>query len=89
MWPNHKKTYLKAYEGKLNFATDTWSASNHRTLAAVTVHLEEHGEVSTIPLDIVEVAKVSKAPTMFDLSHLSTACSRILVRCWPVNSKKF
>ena len=52
-------THLKAYGGELNFAMDTWTAPNHRSFAAVTMHLEEDGKPLVIPLDIVEVARVS------------------------------
>ena len=56
---NQKLTYLKAYEGELNFATDTWTAPNHRAFSAITVHLEDKGEMLMIPLDIWEIARVS------------------------------
>ncbi|KIM63544.1 hypothetical protein SCLCIDRAFT_117037, partial [Scleroderma citrinum Foug A] len=35
---------LQAYDSELNFATDTWTAPNHKSFAAVTVHLEDKGE---------------------------------------------
>ena len=56
---NQKLTYLKAYKGELNFAMDTWTAPNHHAFFAVTVHLEERGEMSMIPLDIWEIPRVS------------------------------
>ncbi|KIM50611.1 hypothetical protein SCLCIDRAFT_145042, partial [Scleroderma citrinum Foug A] len=52
-----RNVFIQAYRGELNFATDTWTAPNHRSFAAITVHLEEDGKVLVIPLDIVEVAR--------------------------------
>ena len=48
------KTYQK-YDGKLSFATDAWTAPNHKVFVAVTVHLEHQGQPLVLPLDIVEV----------------------------------
>jgi hypothetical protein len=57
--PNAKidPTYQE-YDGKLNFTTDAWTSTNHRAFVAVSVHLEHNGIPLTLPLDIVEVAKV-------------------------------
>ncbi|KIM55306.1 hypothetical protein SCLCIDRAFT_53292, partial [Scleroderma citrinum Foug A] len=44
--------------GNSPFITPTWTAPNHRSFAAVTVHLEEDGKPLVIPLDVVEVARV-------------------------------
>jgi hypothetical protein len=50
--------YLRQdYEGKLNFATDCWTAPNHRAYTAITMHLEMKGDPITILLDFVEVAR--------------------------------
>jgi len=45
------------YDGKLNFATDGWSSSNHKSYIAITVHLERAGQPFKMLLDLVEVAK--------------------------------
>ncbi|KAG1878536.1 hypothetical protein C8R48DRAFT_745210 [Suillus tomentosus] len=49
---------IKGYPGKVNFTTDGWTSPNHRAFVAVSVHLELNGEPLTLPLDIIEVAKV-------------------------------
>ncbi|KAG0706542.1 hypothetical protein DFH29DRAFT_798253, partial [Suillus ampliporus] len=51
---------LQTYEGELNFATDAWTAPNHKVFAAISVHLEHEGEPLAMLLDIVEVSKVSQ-----------------------------
>ncbi|KAG0704063.1 hypothetical protein DFH29DRAFT_802380, partial [Suillus ampliporus] len=48
----------KEYPGKLNFTTDGWTATNHWAFVAVSAHLEHNGKPLSLPLDIVEVAKV-------------------------------
>ena len=40
----------------MSFATDGWTAPNHKSYIAVTVHLEKDGAPLSILLDIVEVA---------------------------------
>ena len=50
-------TILKEYDGRLSFATDTWTSPNQRAFAAITVHFEHKGEAISMLLDIVEVAK--------------------------------
>ncbi|KAG0692591.1 hypothetical protein DFH29DRAFT_817383 [Suillus ampliporus] len=57
---NMRETDLtyQEYEGKINFTTDTWTSTNHRAFVAVSVHLEHNGVPLSLPLDIVEVAKV-------------------------------
>ena len=42
----------------MNFATDAWTAPNHKAFIAVTVHLEQQGEALAFPLDIIEVPRV-------------------------------
>lgn len=37
---------------------DAWMAPNHKAFVAVTIHLEQQGEVLVLLLDIVEVSKV-------------------------------
>ncbi|KAI0691889.1 hypothetical protein C8T65DRAFT_587059 [Cerioporus squamosus] len=49
---------LRAYPGRLHFATDAWTAPNHRLFVAFTVHLEVEGATLSVILDIVELAKV-------------------------------
>ena len=45
------------YNGKLNFATDSWLSSNHKSYIAITVHLECAGQPLLMLLDLIEVAK--------------------------------
>ncbi|KAG2052099.1 hypothetical protein BDR06DRAFT_983285 [Suillus hirtellus] len=57
------KTYkitctYQGYPGKVNFTTDGWTLPNHRAFVAVLVHLKLNGKPLTLPLDIIEVAKV-------------------------------
>ena len=42
----------------MNFATDAWTALNHKAFIAVTVHLEQQGEALAFPLNIIEVPRV-------------------------------
>lgn len=51
------------YDGKLNFTTDAWTSTNHRAFVAVLVHLEHNGVPMTLPLDVIEAAKVQKRLT--------------------------
>ncbi|KIM56128.1 hypothetical protein SCLCIDRAFT_133240, partial [Scleroderma citrinum Foug A] len=50
---------LREYNGKMNFTTDAWTAPNHRAFIVFSVHLEHEGKPLAMPLDIIEVAKVS------------------------------
>jgi hypothetical protein len=45
------------YKGKLSFATDAWTSSNHKAYVAVTVHFEQDGALISMLLDLVQVAK--------------------------------
>jgi hypothetical protein len=45
------------YDGKLNFATDTWSSLNYKAFVAFTIHLEDYGKLMSMLLNIVEVAQ--------------------------------
>ena len=56
---------LQAYNSELNFTTVTWTVPNHKSFTTVTVHLEDEGEVLVLPLDVVEVARVSDLPRCF------------------------
>jgi hypothetical protein len=47
---------LQEHDGSLSFATDAWTAPNHRAYVAVTVHFENDGKPVSMVLDIVEVA---------------------------------
>ena len=51
------KHYQK-YDGRLSFTTDGWIALNHKAFIAVTVHLEQQGEVLALLLDVIEVSRV-------------------------------
>jgi hypothetical protein len=57
---NMRETDLtyQEYDGKINFTKDAWTSTNHRAFVAVLVHLEHNGVPLSLPLDIVEVAKV-------------------------------
>ncbi|KAG1872022.1 hypothetical protein C8R48DRAFT_746527 [Suillus tomentosus] len=44
--------------GKLNFTINAWTLQNHRAFVAICVHLEHKGIPLSLPLDIIEVAKV-------------------------------
>jgi len=48
---------LKEYDGKLSFATDSWSSPNHKAYVAMTVHFERAGKPFSMLLDLVEVAE--------------------------------
>ena len=54
-----RRTYLvqQEFDGKLNFATDTWSSLNHKAYVAFLVHLEDQGKLMSMLLDIIEVAQ--------------------------------
>ena len=56
---NSSRTHLvpKEYDGKLNFATDSWSSPNHKAYVAITVHFERDGGPFSMLLDLVEVAE--------------------------------
>ena len=60
--------------GELSFATDTWTAPNHKAFVAVTVHLECDGVPLVLPLNIVEVPRVS-----IDLQHCQNIEMFVLV----------
>ncbi|KAI0669490.1 hypothetical protein C8Q78DRAFT_956220, partial [Trametes maxima] len=48
---------LQEHEGRLSFATDTWTSPNHRGFATITVHLEHKGTLLRLLLNIVEMPK--------------------------------
>ena len=50
---------LQKHEGRLSFSTDGWTSPNHRAYVAFIVHLEQKGLPLMLPLDIVELAKVT------------------------------
>ena len=77
---------LQAYAGELNFAMDTWTAPNHKSFTAITVHLEDEGEALSLPLDVVKVARVSDMHTSILWTHLTDCCSHIPAQHWPMNS---
>lgn len=53
---------LQEYDGRVHFTTDAWTSPNHRAYVAFAVHLEKKGNAMSLPLDVVEVAKV-RLPT--------------------------
>ena len=67
-WTTHQK-----YNGKLSFMTDGWTSPNHRAFIAFSVHLEHNRVPLSMPLDVVEVAKVGDTHTLF--------CMRALTQC--------
>ena len=79
---------LQAYAGKLNFAMDTWTAPNHKLFTVITVHLEDEGEALSLPLDIVEVVRVSDMCTSILWTHLTDCCSHIPAQHWPMKSQR-
>jgi hypothetical protein len=64
---NVKAPYLKCREwigqllqdhpGRVHFATDAWTSTNHHAFVAWTVHFEHNGNMLAFLLDIVEVPK--------------------------------
>ncbi|KIM66465.1 hypothetical protein SCLCIDRAFT_110609, partial [Scleroderma citrinum Foug A] len=60
---NRIATMLQKYNGKLSFTTDAWTSPNHRAFIAFSVHLEHNGVPLSMPLDVVEVARVGDART--------------------------
>ena len=50
--------FLQEHPGHVHFATDAWSAPNHRAFVAWTVHLHHEGHILTFLLDIMEVPEV-------------------------------
>ena len=79
---------LQAYAGKLNFAMDTWTAPNHKSFTAITVHLEDEGVALSLPLNVVKVARVSDIRTSILWTHLTDCCSHIPAQHWPMNSRR-
>jgi hypothetical protein len=65
--PELIKTYQE-YDGKINFTTDGWTSPNHRAFVAFSAHFEHNGEPLSLPLDIIEVAKVKNLPKLLDTS---------------------
>ena len=57
---NSSRTHLvpKEYNGKLNFAMDSWLSPNHKAYFAITVHFKWDGGPFSMLLDLVEVAKL-------------------------------
>ncbi|KAI0349627.1 hypothetical protein OH77DRAFT_1370723, partial [Trametes cingulata] len=53
----HIARMLQEYEGRLSFATDTWTSPNHHSFIAITAHLEVEGQPMRLLLDLVEVTK--------------------------------
>ena len=66
-------TYQK-YDGKMSFTTDAWTSPNHRAFIAFSVHLEHKGVPLSMPLDVVEVAKVCDSHTLCCAWALTIGC---------------
>lgn len=47
--------YSQRYAGQLNFATDAWTAPNHRTFIALVVYFKYKGAVKILLLDLCEL----------------------------------
>jgi hypothetical protein len=46
---------LRDHSGRVHFATDAWTSTNHYAFVAWTVHLEHEGTMLTFLLDLIEV----------------------------------
>jgi len=46
---------LQDHPGRVHFATDAWTSTNHHAFVAWTVHLEYNGVMLAFLLDIIEV----------------------------------
>ena len=46
---------LQDHPGRIHFATDAWTSTNHHAFVAWTVHLEHNGTMLAFLLDIIEV----------------------------------
>jgi hypothetical protein len=46
---------LREHPGRVHFATDAWTSTNHHAFVAWTVHLEYNGTMLAFLLDIVDV----------------------------------
>jgi hypothetical protein len=46
---------LQKHPGRVHFATDAWTSTNHHAFVAWTVHLEYNGTMLAFLLDIVDV----------------------------------
>ena len=46
---------LQEHPGRIHFATDAWTSTNHHAFIAWTVHLEHDGTMLAFLLDIIEV----------------------------------
>jgi hypothetical protein len=46
---------LQEHPGRVHFATDAWTSTNHHAFVAWTVHLEHNGAMLAFLLDIIEV----------------------------------
>jgi len=46
---------LQEHPGRIHFATDAWTSTNHHAFVAWTVHIEHAGKMFAFLLDIVEV----------------------------------
>ncbi|KAJ3574247.1 hypothetical protein NP233_g1903 [Leucocoprinus birnbaumii] len=63
---------LRDYDGKLSFATDGWTSTNHKAYIAVTVHLIMDDKPLVLLLDIIEL------PISHSGSNLAHAFAEIL-----------
>ncbi len=82
---------LRNYEGKISFATDTWTSPNHRAFVAVTAHLEHNGEPLCFLLDLVKVAKVrtsSLFPEHVGVMFIGRASSPTPALIWRLHSRR-
>jgi hypothetical protein len=58
---SHEKPHQE-YDGKINFTMDAWSSLNYQAFVAFSVHLKHNDILLSLPLDIIEVAKVRNLP---------------------------
>ncbi|TRM62977.1 hypothetical protein BD626DRAFT_403599, partial [Schizophyllum amplum] len=50
--------FLQEYDGDLSFVTDMWTSPNHIPYMGTTVTFEHEGQLVSLVLDVVQVAKV-------------------------------
>ncbi|KAG1898843.1 uncharacterized protein F5891DRAFT_954834, partial [Suillus fuscotomentosus] len=68
----HIRQLLRDHPGRLHFATDAWTLSNHCAFVAWTVHLEYEGKMFSFLLDIIEVAEVRCRPSISNAPPIFT-----------------
>ena len=44
---------MKAYDGRVNFTSDTWTGPDHRPYFGVLAHFEHEGRAMCLPMDLI------------------------------------